>query len=227
MYYGAIMKKITLSIVILLLLAGGGFLVYQKDPAQPVEVPTEVPTVPLPSSDVQNLIHVQSPVAGQTITSPLIIKGEARGTWYFEASFPAKLLDAKGNQVAIMPVQADGEWMTEDFVPFETLLYFDLKADQPLTLVLEKDNPSGLPQYDKSISIPLNFKASAGSDASQAACRPSGCSGQVCSDEDRVTTCEYKPEYACYKKAICERQTDGKCGWTSTPEFSACRGVIR
>src|SRR5688572_4202660 len=38
------------------------------------------------------------------------------------------------------------------------------------------------------------------------ACRRTGCSGQVCSDQDVVTTCEWKPEYACYDKAPCERQ---------------------
>jgi hypothetical protein len=29
------------------------------------------------------------------------------------------------------------------------------------------------------------------------ACRRTGCSGQVCADQEVVTTCEWKPEYAC------------------------------
>lgn len=57
---------------------------------------------------------------------------------------------------------------------------------------------------------------------SKAGCKRTGCSGQVCSDEDVMTTCEYRPEYACYRRARCERQTNGKCGWTQTPELSAC-----
>lgn len=53
-------------------------------------------------------------------------------------------------------------------------------------------------------------------------CKKTGCSGTVCSTEDVVTTCEYRPEYACYRKATCERQPDGACGWAQTPELTAC-----
>lgn len=53
-------------------------------------------------------------------------------------------------------------------------------------------------------------------------CRPSGCSSQVCSEEDVVTDCMYREEYICYQKAKCERQPDGKCGWSETTELKAC-----
>lgn len=53
-------------------------------------------------------------------------------------------------------------------------------------------------------------------------CHSSGCSSQVCSDEDVVTDCMYREEYICYQKAKCERQQDGKCGWTETTELKAC-----
>lgn len=53
-------------------------------------------------------------------------------------------------------------------------------------------------------------------------CMKTGCSGQVCSDQEVITTCEYKTEYECYKKATCERQANGDCGFTPTPELTAC-----
>ena len=53
-------------------------------------------------------------------------------------------------------------------------------------------------------------------------CLKTGCSGQVCSDQEVITTCEYKNEYECYKKATCERQPNGDCGFTPTPELNAC-----
>ena len=53
-------------------------------------------------------------------------------------------------------------------------------------------------------------------------CFKTGCSGQVCADEDVITTCEYRPEYDCYKAAKCERQANGKCGFTDTPELRRC-----
>jgi hypothetical protein len=54
------------------------------------------------------------------------------------------------------------------------------------------------------------------------ACMKTGCGGTVCDDEQVVTTCEFKPEHACYKDAICERQPDGNCGFTQSPELTAC-----
>ncbi len=53
-------------------------------------------------------------------------------------------------------------------------------------------------------------------------CKKTGCSSQICSDEDVVTTCEFRPEYECYKKAECARQKNGECGFTMTPELSEC-----
>ena len=53
-------------------------------------------------------------------------------------------------------------------------------------------------------------------------CFKTGCSSQVCSDEPVATTCEFRPEYACYQKAVCERQADGNCGFTKTRELTEC-----
>lgn len=56
-------------------------------------------------------------------------------------------------------------------------------------------------------------------------CVVGGCSGQICSDVSEGgmgSTCEWRDEYACYKKAKCERQLSGQCGWTETPELKSC-----
>jgi hypothetical protein len=65
------------------------------------------------------------------------------------------------------------------------------------------------------------FYLRAGKQTSKA-CFKTGCSNQVCADENVITTCEWRQEYACYQKATCERQADGKCGFTRTPELTAC-----
>ena len=57
----------------------------------------------------------------------------------------------------------------------------------------------------------------------QDGCFIGGCSSQLCSDQGGVgSTCEWLEEYACYRTATCERQPDGACGWTPTPELTAC-----
>lgn len=101
-------------------------------------------------------IVVAVPQPGTVVTSPLTVSGEAKGTWYFEASFPVRLLDAQGTVLAQTPAHALGNWMTTDFVPFTAVLTFQTTAHQG-TLVLEKDNPSGLPQNASSVSIPVKF----------------------------------------------------------------------
>ena len=53
-------------------------------------------------------------------------------------------------------------------------------------------------------------------------CRVVGCSGEICSDQDIITTCEFRPEFACFRAARCERQVGNQCGWTMTPELQAC-----
>jgi len=54
------------------------------------------------------------------------------------------------------------------------------------------------------------------------ACQKRGCSGEMCTDLDLASTCEWRPEFACYATATCERQENGQCGFTKTPAFDAC-----
>ncbi len=56
-------------------------------------------------------------------------------------------------------------------------------------------------------------------------CAVGGCSAQLCGEagEDLVSDCQYRPEYACYQShSSCERQADGKCGWTPNSALTAC-----
>lgn len=52
-------------------------------------------------------------------------------------------------------------------------------------------------------------------------CVISGCSGQICSNEPQVSTCEYKCEYGCYKNANC-RNINGVCKWETGDKFRHC-----
>ena len=74
------------------------------------------------------------------------------------------------------------------------------------------------PHPDEEIPSPLIIETG----RERGGCMSTGCSGQVCADADIITTCEYKPEYACYENAVCERQADGQCGWTLTAAVGRC-----
>jgi hypothetical protein len=101
--------------------------------------------------DIKNL----SVKEGDIISSPLVVEGEARGTWFFEASFPIKITDEQGNILGTSFVQAQSDWMTENFVPFKGEINFVSNTEQKGFLILMRDNPSGLPQGDKEIKIPV------------------------------------------------------------------------
>jgi hypothetical protein len=110
-------------------------------------------------SDVNEQILVTFPVKDSVISSPLSITGRARGSWFFEGSFPIILLDAYGNTIAEGYATAQGEWMTNDFVKFtETLQFNNFIKGAKGSILLKKDNPSGLEENDDFIEIPITFK---------------------------------------------------------------------
>ncbi len=107
-----------------------------------------------------DLIRLAYPRPEDSISSPLEIKGEARGSWFFEGSFPIILTDWDGKIIAETTAQAQGDWMTEDYVPFTATLNFtpDTQVSNRGSLILKNDNPSGLPANDKALEITIFFK---------------------------------------------------------------------
>ncbi len=109
-------------------------------------------------SNYSDFIHVNLS-AGSELRSPAVITGEARGGWYFEASFPVKLVDAAGQVLAQAPAQAQGDWMTNEFVPFTVTLPFIIAPSTKTgTVIFANDNPSGLPENDKEVRVAVRFK---------------------------------------------------------------------
>lgn len=103
-------------------------------------------------------IFITQPLSGDTITSPLAVKGRVPGNWSFEASFPISLLDSSGKTLAQLPAQLKGDWMTTNYVDFEATLTFGKQpAGSKGNLLLRKDNPSGLEENDDSVSLELMF----------------------------------------------------------------------
>ncbi len=110
------------------------------------------------------VVRLSSPRPNDAIASPIKISGQARGSWFFEGSFPVILVDWDGRIIAqgiarANPPAGGGGWMTREFVPFEAELEFK-KPEYKNTgsLILKKDNPSGLPQNDDALEIPIYFK---------------------------------------------------------------------
>jgi len=102
-------------------------------------------------------ILISSPKKNEKITSILEIKGEARGTWFFEAQFNALLLDDHGNKLGEAILTAKSDWMTEDFVSFEGELDFIPSSTSLGTLKFLSANPSGLLEHQKIFEMKVQF----------------------------------------------------------------------
>jgi len=159
------MKNNLLVILLVAVVLGGGYWWFTSD--RDTETPNDDNTngndSPIlddqpEAAEIRNLIVVDRPLIGEQVSSPLTVIGEARGTWYFEATAPMRLEDANGNILAQHYITAQGEWMTEDYVPFEGTIMFTSPQTSTGTLVLEKSNPSGLDENANELRIPVVFR---------------------------------------------------------------------
>ncbi|MBP8590951.1 GerMN domain-containing protein [Candidatus Shapirobacteria bacterium] len=170
-------KKVILSAVIILLIALGAwwFLAGEGSKEETVACTMEAKICPDGSSvgrippqcnfapcPKEELIQVEVPQANEAISSPLVIKGKVRGSWFFEGVFPVKLYDGNGQLLAVTTAQATKDLLSEDFVPFEAELKFLPPETEKGTLALEKDNLSGLAENADELRIPVFFAKETG-----------------------------------------------------------------
>ena len=105
-----------------------------------------------------DLITTTSPRPLSKVENPILIEGKARGYWFFEASFPIMLLNEEGEVLIQHYIMTKDDWMTEEFVTFSTSIEYPAqKEGSKGTLILMKDNPSGLPEFDDQLEIPVIF----------------------------------------------------------------------
>jgi len=134
-----------------------------------IATPAHAPTIEQATSTVQNAttspnvplharVAVSEPKSGATVGKSFNVAGEAPGNWYFEATFPIQVRDPNDNVIGRVGASAQGDWMTTDQVAFKATIYLDGTYTGPATLVLMRDNPSGLPENDDALEIPIVIK---------------------------------------------------------------------
>ena len=106
-----------------------------------------------------DLVQLDSVRPNDVVDSPLQITGQARGNWFFEGSFPVLLTNWDGLIIATGIARTKEEWMTADFVSFSAILEFIIpEYGDTGSLILQKDNPSDLPENDDAYEIPIRFR---------------------------------------------------------------------
>lgn len=153
-------KHILIIIIFIIGILLGSFMLFKPKAIAPIVEKSNSPVVEKEICQHENLC-VEYPKAGQVVSGTILLKGKAR-KWYFEASFPVRLIDASGKEVLAVPVQAQGEWMTVEFVPFETTITIPASAVKGnAMLVFTEDNPAGDEERGRpveSVSIPIIIK---------------------------------------------------------------------
>ena len=123
-------------------------------PTQVDQHPTPTP-IATSSAPLSSRVIISTPAKNATLGKTFTVTGKAPGGWYFEASFPIQVRDGNNNKIASAVAQAQGDWMTTAQVPFTATITISGNYIGPATLVLLRDNPSGLPQNDDSVEIPI------------------------------------------------------------------------
>jgi hypothetical protein len=131
-----------------------GYPVMESDPRQCKTPDNKLFVEQKPNADVVIL----QPEFGALVTSPIVIKGQVRGTWFFEANIPIILKDDKGNVLVQKGYMTSDNWMTTDLINIDTTLEFPTPTTEFGVLIIHNDNPSGLPENDKEYVIPVRFK---------------------------------------------------------------------
>ena len=150
-----------LILAVVIIVVGVAIYFNMREPRSiPQPLSTEITYV---GENAENMIRVTSPAPGALITSPLTITGEARGGWYFEASFPIYLTNWDGKIIAEGFATAQGDWKTEEFVPFTAILTFeDPSYEQEYShrgsLILHNANASGDSIRDKALEFNVRFR---------------------------------------------------------------------
>ncbi len=108
-------------------------------------------------STVSLEIELIQPLAGELISSPYEVRGLAPGVWFFEADFVIQLLDENNNIISTSLATAQSDWMTSELVPFIANLEFETNYQGKAKLLLIKDNPSDLREFDDFFELEISI----------------------------------------------------------------------
>jgi hypothetical protein len=150
-------RKYLLLTLFLVFVLGGLIFIILPPKTVLAPVPNTNQSEPELVDDKSDFIKVTKPLANSSVSSPVEISGQARGTWFFEGSFPIIIMDANDLIIGQGIATSSEEWMTENFIPFSATVYFERPETASGKIILKKDNPSGLKEKDDQLILPIQF----------------------------------------------------------------------
>lgn len=160
--------KFLVALLIIVGLGAGGYFFVLKDKLNLSQAPTATPS-PTPSlTPVETSIEsvsktsdkpaISTPIKNSQVKSPLTVKGTVPAGWMFEGSIPVKLVDENKKLIkqGVGKEVTPGSWTNGKPTEFSATLTFTTTAKSGF-LVISADNPSGLPENDKTFELPVKF----------------------------------------------------------------------
>ena len=109
-------------------------------------------------SERGNKLVLENLKDGDTVDEGFEVKGSVSGSWFFEGTFPVRVLNMQGEIVRSIPVTTQDDWMTEDLVNFSFKLDTQLEEESIVVLRFEKSNPSGLEENDDFVKVTVTIR---------------------------------------------------------------------
>jgi hypothetical protein len=95
---------------------------------------------------------------GQEVSGKVTLTGSLKG-YFNEGSTPLWITDESKTKVYLQtPLSSTGDWMVNTPIAFSKTVDFSSMPKGKAYLEIKADNPSGLPQYESSIWIPIVIK---------------------------------------------------------------------
>lgn len=128
----------------------------------PSQAATTTPVVDTSTAQQQPLsaqVSVLSPGPGGSVDKTFTVTGKAPGSWFSEAQFPIQVRSANSDVIGDGTAHTDGDWQSNNSVSFTA----DVTINDPTykgtaRLILMRDNPSGMPENDDSVEIPIMIR---------------------------------------------------------------------
>ncbi|MFA5025566.1 MAG: Gmad2 immunoglobulin-like domain-containing protein [Candidatus Shapirobacteria bacterium] len=155
------MKKVEIYISFILLSIAFVILLATLYPYRQTNVSnstlTETPGIVEPTPRSSPVV-ILSPDISKPLLSPQKIIGLIDKSWVFEGSFPLELFDNQ-DKIIYQGKASAPNWIedTDKFTTFTANLVFKTTSKSGF-LKIKNDNPSGLPQNNKSLIIPIIYE---------------------------------------------------------------------
>jgi hypothetical protein len=108
-----------------------------------------------PDAPLSSVVVVTSPLPHATVDVSFVVEGRAPVGWFSESVFPIQVRDENNNVIARATAHGPTAWKKSTALSWSATVTVLGPYTGPATLILLRNNPSGLPENDDAVTIPI------------------------------------------------------------------------